>query len=73
MIVPVPLMANPLVTETPSKASVGALRMAPVHFVTTLTGHREGCPCKLRNCFSLGFEFGFEGFRSPQGQARRPI
>jgi hypothetical protein len=43
------------------------------HFLTTLTENRGGVPRQVTDLFFFGFAFGFEGYRSPQGQARRPI
>ena len=54
VIVPVPLMANAFVTEMPSKVSVGAVRIAPVHFVDTLTGHVGGVPRQATELFFAG-------------------
>jgi hypothetical protein len=54
VIVPVPLMANAFVTEMPSKVSVGAVRIAPVHFVDTLTGRVGGVPRQATELFFAG-------------------
>ena len=54
VIVAVPLMANAFVTEMPSKASVGEVRIAPVHFVDTLTGHVRGVPRPATELFFAG-------------------